>query len=830
MKLSELQTGDTGVITKVKGRGAFRKRIIEMGFLKGQKVEVIKNAPLRDPVVYKIMGSRVSLRKSEANLLEVVPYNVNSDAQLKNYQSPFYGTFETDSLPPEILEKRNTIEVALVGNPNCGKTTMFNHASGQKGHTGNYAGVTIESNTASVKHNNYKLLMTDLPGTYSISAYSPEEVYVREHILFQKPDVVVNVVDASNLKRNLYLTTQLIDMDIKVVIALNMYDELEKKGDDFDYERLGKMIGIPIIPTIASKGEGINDLFSKIADVYEDREPSVRHIHINYGDEIEGSIKNIQSAIRKNVALSDEFSTRFYAIKLLEKDRQAWANLSKREFFDTIKNVADKEIAKLEDLYKEDCESLITDAKYGFINGALNASYKKNKNGNNAISKSDKIDKILTGKYTGFPIFLFFLWLMFETTYTLGQFPMDWIDIAVGRLSTFLSETMNDGMVKDLVVDGIIGGVGGVIIFLPNILILFLFISFMEDTGYMARVALLMDKLMHILGLHGKSFVPMVMGFGCNVPAIMATRTLENRNDRLLTMLIIPFMSCSARLPVYILIAGAIFPQKASLVIFGMYLIGILFSVISAVVLNKTMFKNKDVPFVMELPPYRMPTLKASFRHMWFKGAQYLQKMGGVILWASIIIWALGYFPRETDFSKDYDAQIATLETEYKQTDSKDIKEKIADIELSKETERQENSFIGQIGKGMEPIIAPLGFDWKMGVSILTGIAAKEIIISTMGVLYHADSEADETSETLRNSLQTQRYQSGEKQGEIIFKPHVALAFLVFILLYIPCIAVIAAIKKESGNLKFAIFSVIYTTGVAWISAFAIYHIGEMLM
>jgi len=451
MTLNDLQTGDTGIITKVKGHGAFRKRIIEMGFLKGQKVHVIKNAPLKDPVVYKIMDSQVSLRRSEAKLLEVMPLDqyphdniidTNKNAGQKvvsDYHSPFFGTFESDKLPPEILEKRNTIEIALVGNPNCGKTTLFNFASGQKEHTGNYSGVTVESVTATVKHKDYKLLLTDLPGTYSISAYSPEEVYVREHILFNKPDIVVNVVDASNLKRNLYFTTQLIDMDIRVVIALNMYDELQAKGDVFDYEKLGKMIGIPIIPTVASKGDGVDDLFSKIIDVYEDREPTVRHIHINYGEEIEESIHQIQHIIRKNKELADEFSTRFYAVKLLEKDKQAWTNLSKRARFSEIKAIADKEIARLEGIYHEDSESLLTDAKYGFINGALNASFKQKSKDPHTKSKSDNIDRILTGQYTGFPIFMLFLWLMFESTYSLGQYPMEWIDAGIGLVGFFLN-------------------------------------------------------------------------------------------------------------------------------------------------------------------------------------------------------------------------------------------------------------------------------------------------------------------------------------------------------------------------------------------------------
>ncbi|MBK8805349.1 MAG: ferrous iron transport protein B [Bacteroidales bacterium] len=842
MTLHDLNTGDSGIITKVRGRGAFRKRILEMGFLKGQQIHVIKKAPLKDPVVYKIMDSQVSLRQSEAKLIDVIGINSNDSENLinENISNSYFGTFERERIQAEVFEKKNTIEVALVGNPNCGKTTLFNHASGKKEHTGNYAGVTVESKTASVKHNNYKIQITDLPGTYSISAYSPEEIYVREHILFNKPDIVVNVVDASNLKRNLYLSTQLIDMDIKVVIALNMYDELEKKGDVFDYIRLGKMIGIPIIPTVASRGNGLEQLFTKLIDVYEDNEPTIRHIHINYGEDIERSIHKIQKVLRKYESLSVEFSTRFFAIKLLEKDKQAWLCFDKNEIFLELYKTTEKEIQILEEYYKEDSETLITDAKYGFIEGALNASYKTKHVDPHTKTRTDKIDSLLTGRFTGFPIFLFFLWLMFETTYSLGQFPMAWIESGIGLLSEYLNSVLTNDLVRDLVVGGIIGGVGGVLIFLPNILILFLFISFMEDTGYMSRVALLMDKLMHYLGLHGKSFVPMVMGFGCNVPAIMATRTLENRNDRLLTMLIIPFMTCSARLPVYLLIAGAIFPKYAAMVIFVLYLAGMLFSVITAIFLNKTLFRKKEVPFVMELPPYRIPTMKASFIHMWFKGSQYLKKMGGLILIASIIIWALEYFPREVDFSKDYEAEISNLENhiQVKSVDAKiainsddslqiTYHEQLTDLQLAMENERREKSYIGKLGHSMAPILEPLGFDWRMGVAILTGIAAKEIVISTMGVLYQADGAADENSQSLIASIQSQKHTSGNYEGEIVFKPHVALAFLVFILLYFPCIAVVAAIKKESGKWKFAVFSVVYSSAMAWIAAFIIFRVGE---
>ena len=820
--LSDIKTGDEAIITKVLGHGAFRKRITEMGFVKGEKVKVIKNAPLQDPVEYEIMGYNVSLRRSEAELVEVV--SIEDAASLSEIK--FEGTIDEDILKVSALEKGKVINVALVGNPNCGKTTFFNYASGSHERVGNYSGVTVDAKEAILKKNGYTFKIVDLPGTYSITEYSPEELYVRTHIMEKMPDIVINVVDSSNLKRNLFLTTQLIDMNIKVVIALNMYDELEKKGAKFDHDSLGKMLGIPIIPTVASKGIGVDELFDKLIEVYEDRDPNVRHIHINYGSLIEGAIKKIQDTIWKNPQITDKLSSRYIAVKLLETDKTTLSKLEKLSNFEQIKALTERTITNLEKEYGERSETIITDAKYGFIDGALKETYQEQEKDRYKIKR--EWDDVLTHKIWGFPIFLFLMWLMFQATFTIGSYPMDWIDSAVGLLSEWVQNIMPEGALRDLLVDGIIGGVGGVIIFLPNILILFFFISLMEDTGYMARASFIMDKLMHKIGLHGKSFIPLVMGFGCNVPAIMATRTLDNKMDRILTMIITPFMSCSARLPVYVLLISAIFPNNQGLVLFSIYIIGVLLAIITALIMKRIAFAKKEVPFIMELPPYRIPTIKNTSLHMWHKGQQYLKKMGTVILLASILIWGLGYYPGNIEYGTDYDTQIENLKTNIKFTDN-EKEEKVAQLELNKESERQEKSYIGQLGHAIEPIIKPLGFDWKMGVSIITGLAAKEIVVSTMGILYQADSEADETSDSLQKKLKEQTHYSGEHIGEKAFTPLVSFGFMLFILIYFPCVAVIAAIKKES-SWGWALFTMVYTTSIAWLVAFATYQIGSLFI
>ena len=819
-RLSELRSSEQGVIVKVYGHGSFRKRITEMGFVRGKCVTVIKNAPFQDPVEYEIMGYHIALRKSEAQLIEVsVSPTEPSSVNGKNSSQ---ATFQNESANRFLHEAGHVINVALVGNPNSGKTSLFNMASGSRERVGNYSGVTVDAKSAVMQRGGYTINIVDLPGTYSITEYSPEELFVRRHIQQEMPDVVVNVVDASNLERNLYLTTQLIDMDLKVVIALNMYDELEQMGAAFDYDMLGKMIGIPIVPTIASKNQGIGDLFDTVIDVFEDNEPTVRHIHINYGEDVEKAIKELQNLIWKNEDIVARYSSRYLAIKLLEGDRATTLICRECDNYDEIEELARKEAAKIEKEYAGDkVETVIADAKYGFISGALQETYTGNSDVKN--EKASRIDRILTHKWFGVPIFIAIMWLMFQATFTIGQYPMDWLESLFGWLGEVVSNTMNDGTLKDLLVDGIIGGVGGVIVFLPNILILFFFISLMEDTGYMARAAFIMDRAMHKIGLHGKSFIPLLMGFGCNVPAIMATRTLESRKDRILTMLVIPFMSCSARLPVYTLLISAFFPKNQGLMLLSIYAIGILIGILSSVLMKNLFFKKEEAPFVMELPPYRVPTGKSVVRHMWSKGVQYLKKMGSVILIASVIVWAMMTYPKQVNYTQDYDAM---RETVAQSNLSDDLKEEaIHALDMEQAGEHQEKSYIGQLGHFIEPAIRPLGFDWRIGVSLISGFAAKEIVVSTMAVL--ANSEEEDASFT--DNLQNLTYTSGPKKGEQVFTPLVAYTMMIFILLYFPCVAAIVAIRKEAGW-RWALFSVIYTTALAWILSFLVYQGGLLFL
>jgi len=792
MNLSELNIGEEAVITRVKGQGAFRKRITEMGFVKGRSLSVVKQAPLRDPVEYKLMDYHVSLRKSEAELIEVL----TRKEMVEHSEMPFNGTIPEEIFKRSVLQKSKTINVAFVGNPNCGKTTLFNAASGARQKVGNYVGVTVDVHTSRFKQDGYIFNITDLPGTYSLSAYSPEELFVREHLLQAQPDVVINIADASNLERNLFLTTQLIDMNLKLVMALNMYDELEEKGASLDYENLSELIGVPMVPTVGNKKKGIEELFKKVIEVYEEKE-KYRYVNINHGKYVEDAIIDIQQliAVDENKAVTDVVSPRFLAVKLLEKDLQTEQLLKKISNKEDVLLLANKQIKALEKEFNENSETVIADAKYGFIAGALKATFSKK--GNNKRLRTEALDSFLTNKYWGFPVFIFFMWLMFQATFTIGQYPMDWIDSLVTYGGNLLNGYMADGMLKDLIIDGVIGGVGGIIIFLPNILILFFFISLMEDTGYIARAAFIMDRLMRSLGLHGKSFIPLVMGFGCNVPAVMATRTIEDKNNRLLTMLIAPFMSCSARLPVYILLIGACFPDYPGTVLFSIYIIGIVLAILVALVFKRFIFKTEASPFVMELPPYRIPTTKSVLMHVWGNASQYLQKMGGMILIASVIIWALTYFPRH---------------------------------ENQTSAEHMENSYMGRAGRFIEPVIQPLGFDWKMGVSLITGMAAKEIVVSTMGVLYQAEEGADENSSTLKTRLKEHTYINGPKKGERVFTPLAAYAFMLFVLIYFPCVAVIAAVKKESGGWKWASITMLYTTGMAWLVAFLVFQIGSLMV
>lgn len=805
------------------GRGAFRKRIIEMGFIRGKEVVVIQNAPLKDPIHYRVMGYDVSLRRNDAALIEVVsaaeferehPTDENENRSADSFILP-----SADSLEAIALHKGKTINVALVGNPNCGKTSLFNFASGAHEHVGNYSGVTVDAKEGTFRQNGYTFRIVDLPGTYSLSAYTPEELYVRQHLNEAQPDVVINILDASNLERNLYLTCQLIDMDVRMVIALNMYDELERHGNKFDYETLSKMIGAPIIPTISKTGFGIQELFDRVIKVYEEEDPVIRHIHINYGESLEKGITNTKKALKENGNIGKSLSKRYLSIKLLEGDREVQDFVRSLPGSKLILEERDKNAGHIEKLLQEDCETAFTNARYGFISGALRETYEPNKI--KEATSTQLIDLFVTHKVLGFPIFILFMWIMFEATFRLGNYPMEWIEQLVGWIGNFVRHYMAEGPLKDLVVDGIIGGVGGVIVFLPNILILYLFISFMEDSGYMARAAFIMDRIMHKMGLHGKSFIPLVMGFGCNVPAIMASRTIESRNSRMITMLVNPLMSCSARLPVYVLLTGAFFPKNASIVLLTLYVTGIVLAVIMARLFKRFLFNEEDVPFVMELPPYRMPTGKSILIHMWEKAKQYLHKMGGIILVASILIWFLGYFPRYSEGAEVYSRQIA--EIEQTELSSQQKAETIAELERLKTMEHQQNSYIGRIGQAVQPILAPLGFDWKISVSLLTGMAAKEVVVSTLSVLYTGNAD---DSQALSQRLKQDR----NAEGQPVFTPLVAFSLMLFVLIYFPCIATISAIVNESNSWKWGLFVVIYTCLLAWIVSFTVYQTGSFFV
>lgn len=841
MKLSELKTGEKGVIVKVLGHGGFRKRIVEMGFIKGKVVKVLLNAPLQDPVKYQLMGYEVSLRHKEADMIEIISTDEAKTLE-KSYSGKMGDIVRNDDADDEpmtdkqlhdvAIRKRRTINVALVGNPNCGKTSLFNFASGAHERVGNYSGVTVDAKEGHATFEGYDFNIVDLPGTYSLSAYSPEELYVRRQIIDKTPDVVLNVLDASNLERNLYLTTQLVDMHLRMICALNMYDEFEDRGDQLDHRKLGQLFGVPMIPTVFKTGQGVDLLFHIIINMYEGvdfidkdgninpevakdiqdwhsqyeghhgsnhgedfahggkpRDSVFRHIHLYHGNAIEQGIEAIKTELKNDEQIRHKYSTRYLSIKLLEMDGETEKVVEQLPNAKRILEIRNHEAARIKEELKEDSETAIMDAKYGLIHGALHeAGYKKGEK-QDTYQVTHIIDGVITNRYVGFPIFFAILYLMFQVTFSIGQYPMDWIETGIGLLGDLVSNRMADGMLKDMIVDGIIGGVGSVIVFLPQILILYAFISFMEDSGYMSRAAFIMDRLMHKMGLHGKSFIPLIMGFGCNVPAVMATRTIESQRSRLITMLILPMMSCSARLPIYIMMTGTFFAvEYQSSIMILLYIIGIVMAIVMSRVFSRWLVRGDDTPFVMELPPYRFPTTKAIARHTWEKGKHYLRKMGGIILVASIVIWALGYFPHNEDLSP---------------------------------REQQEQSYIGKIGKAVEPLFRAQGFDWKLDVGLLSGIGAKEIVASSMGVLY-----GDQTDDHAEGTTKYDKMRSHMEADGLT--PLTAFCFLLFTLLYFPCLATIVAIKNESGSWRWALFAAVYTTGLAWIVSAAVYQIGSL--
>ena len=864
MRLSELKTGESATIVKVTGHGGFRRRIMEMGFVRGQRVEVILNAPLKDPIEYKIMGYDISLRRSEADMVVVV-----SDAEASEFLAEEQrrsgetcrrteadaereaggdaaGERPCASVDEMVARTSRTISVALVGNPNSGKTSLFNAISGGHEHVGNYSGVTVGAKLGFRTYRGYRFEVTDLPGTYALTAYTPEERFVRRHIAEKTPDVIINSVVASNLERNLYLTTELIDINPRMVVALNMYDELERSGAKLDYDSLGRMLGVPMVPVEARNNRGIEALLDTVIDVFENRDDRVRHIHINMGTVIEEGLRRLNGALSDHRGeLPKAFPPRYYAMKLLERDGQVEEALGGSPHYGEWIALRDVEARRIGEALGEDIETAFADQKYGFIQGALRETYTPGQR--EQVTATSLIDAFVTHKLWGFPIFFALMWFMFWCTFSLGAYPQEWIDALVGWIGRGVDALLPDGALRDMLIDGAIGGVGSVIVFLPQIMILYLFISFLEDSGYLARAAFIMDRVMHRIGLHGKSFIPMIMGFGCNVPAIMASRTIESRSSRLITILITPFMSCSARIPIYLLLAGTFFAADASLVMIGLYVLGVVLAVVTARLMRRFMFPVDETPFVMELPPYRLPTWKTTLTHMWDKCAQYLRKMGGMILIASMVVWFLSYYPRSEEGGT---------------------------------TAHYENSYLGRLGQSCAPIFSPLGLNWKAGVALLSGVPAKEIVVSTLGVLYPDGGKAASapgagTTEIVTGSgekieignlpegsiaiiggadgqtairiaentdaqvgTDTQAGKVTEPAGEDEetvnlsrkllasgdFTQASALAFLVFILLYFPCIATIAAIGAEAGW-KWATAAVVYNTVLAWVVAWAVYRL-----
>jgi ferrous iron transport protein B len=837
MSLLDINTGEVAEITKIRGRGAFRRRVMEMGLVVGEKITVIRKAPFNDPIEYEIKGYKIILRSVDAKLIDV-GRTFSEKEKNANFETLL---LDSDTRPP--YNSGNSINIALIGNSTSGKTTIFNYFTGLNERIGNYAGVTVEIKKHQFDYKGYHITLFDMPGIYSLSGNQPQQTQIREFLYSTLPDVIINVVDASNLERNLYLTTDLIDSDLKVIMALNMFDDFQKNGNQLDTKSLGIITGVPIIPVTASRNKDLDEIMSCAIGVFEDKDRDQRHVHINYGEQIERSVKNIQQFLKtdENSMLINLVSSRFLAIKLLQNDKISEEQIKICPNYSDINQSVNKEKKHIENLYTSNSEQLITDFKFGFINGALRETLTSAKETNNS---SEIIDSILTHKVFGLPIFFFFMWLMFTATFKIGSYPMHWIDRLVNLLSQFTAHNMPDGTLKDLLVDGVFSGVGGVLVFLPNILILYFFISLMEDTGYMSRAVFIMDKIMHRIGLHGKSFIPLVMGFGCNVPAILSSRMLENKKERLITILINPFISCNARLPIYILFITAFFAAYSGTVLFIIYFTGIAVAVATALILKRFIVSAHEQPFVMELPPYRPPSVKVIWHTMWDKSSQYLKKIGGVILISSIIFWALSYFPLKVSFSKNFDTEITATQKKYnglvaalppadtasiRQTAAAGQKE-ITALMLAKKSEKKELSYLGKFGHFIEPVISPLGFDWRIGIAILSGIPAKEIIVSSLAVLYQVDNETDPARHTLVNRIKAQTYTYGPHAGEKIFNPAVALAFMLFVLLYIPCIGTLQAIRKETGSWRWSLFSAVYSFALAWVLAFVVFRVGSLFL
>ena len=817
-----MHAGQKGCIVKVKGHGSARRRTVDAGFYKGICIEILDIGAER--VSVDVEGVQRTLTLPEASMVEVLTTEEAAEEMQVTEVS-------TGALKSLAHRHRHEIEIALVGQPLSGKNSLFTTLT--EGHAAPLPGAA-DILMGERDFQDYHLHIANLPDTYSLTSRTADTWTVRRHLVGDDPDIVISVIDATDLERSMQITAQLLDMNLRVIVALNKFDAMQAQGAMLDYQTLSRLLGTPIVPTVSLNREGLEHLLHLAINIYEGadfldddgevnkevmrelqewhrsivhtddhtehladftrdhtldthyKKHAYRHIHIYHGTELEQSIETLRNEVWKSEATRYRYSTRFVAIALLEGDAEIEQFV--REHMPNAKAIfalRDKERRRYSRLMGESVPKAIRTAKRSFIQGALKETYTPPQTPERAnLSLTERLDRLVTHKVWGVVIFLVSLFIMFEATFVLGEYPMQGIEWLVGQAGMIIERLLPEGPIKDMVVDGIIGGVGGVIVFLPNILILYFFISLMEDSGYMSRAAFIMDKAMHRMGLHGKSFITLIMGFGCNVPAVLATRMIESRKSRLITMLVTPLMSCSARLPVYIIFVAAFFPRHSGIVLMGLYLTGILLAVLVARLLSRTVMRGDETPYVMELTPYRRPVWRVILKHTWDKGYEYLKKMGGVILIASIVVWFLGYYPRSEQYSTP--------------------------------AEQQEHTYIGHIGKVIEPAIAPLGFDWKMGIGLVSGVGAKELIVSTLGVLY-ANQEVADTAESeaqIAAALQS------------VTTPAAALAYMLFVLIYFPCLATLIAIKKETRGWGWAIFTAVYTTALAWVVAFVAYRVG----
>ena len=710
----------------------------------------------------------------------------------------------------------SNIPVALAGNPNAGKTTIFNNLTGANQRVGNYPGVTVEKRVGKARFKEITFNIVDLPGTYSLAATAEDELVARNYLLQDNPAVIINVIDASNLYRNLFLTLELLELEKPMLLVLNMIDAAQIQGTKIDITNLATTLsGLKIVTAIGSKQVGTQEILETLTT-----ELKSSNFKIDYGCQLEKSISNIIQLLEPLV-IPANIPPRWLALKLLENDAALFTLQNLPLIPENIMCEIQKLRTTLTGELAEDISLYITGKKYEFINYILQAAIETTHCHKPTLS--DKIDKILTHKYIGLPIFLFFMWLLFNMVFTLGAYPQGLIEDAISLFSNQVRILIPAGELNDLIVDGIIGGVGGVIVFLPNILLLFFGIAILEGTGYMARAAFLMDRVMCLVGLHGKSFIPLLLGFGCTVPAIMGTRTLENKHDRFVTMLVSPFMSCSARLPVYTLLIGAFFSDNiAGSILFLIYIAGVLIAILLAKLFRKTLFPGKTEAFLMEMPPYRMPTYKSILLQMWERAVLYIKKAGTIILASSILIWFLTNNPTELNFSQNYDQNIQNLTLQLEQISDTSQREllsqEINKLEQQQHAEAIAQSYAGQIGKFVEPVIAPLGFNWKIGVALLSAFSAKEVLVSTLGTIYSVGN-IENDSQTLALAL----------QADPTLSPLVSLSLIFFVLLYTPCMATLAIIYRETASWKWPLFTATYSLLLAWFVSFLIFQLGSHL-